>query len=130
MRAHAIVTLGMAVWMAGCGPDSSSTVGVEEPSAESLSAFARCLTDAGWVMYGSVTCSACRSQRKAFGEAIAQIVEIECNPHMPDAQAERCLERGVRRTPTWIRELDGEVIQRLEDYQLLEALAAASDCPL
>ena len=59
-----------------------------------------------------------------------RIVEIECNPHMPGAQAERCLERKIRVTPTWLRESDGDVSERLEGYQPLWALAAASDCPL
>jgi hypothetical protein len=91
-------------------------------------ALARCLSERGWVMYGSVTCSACRAQRKAFGEAFELIEEVECNPHAPGTQVNRCLERGIRRTPTWIQEARGEELQRLEDYQLLEALAATAGC--
>jgi hypothetical protein len=90
--------------------------------------LAQCLDDKGWVMYGSFTCSACRAQRKAFGDAFALIKEIECNPTAKNSQAERCLEKKIRKMPTWIREQDGAELGRLEGYQLLEDLAAGASC--
>jgi hypothetical protein len=127
---HAIRALLLAAALVGCSGEESAPGAVGEPTPEALDGFARCLTARGWVMYSSSICSACRAQRKAFGGAFEHIEEIECNPHAPQSQAERCLEREVRRTPTWLREIDGEVAARLEDYQLLDALAVASDCPL
>jgi len=79
-------------------------------------------------MYSSSTCSACRAQRKAFGAAFSSITEIECNPHAPGADAERCLARNIRETPTWIAERNGEELDRLEGYQLLDALAEHTGC--
>ena len=90
--------------------------------------MAQCLDERDWVMYGSFTCSACRAQRKAFGEAFALIKEVECNPTADNSQAELCLEKKIRKTPTWIREQDGMELERLEGYQLPENLAAATSC--
>lgn len=80
-------------------------------------------------MYGSITCSACRAQRKGFGEAFAEINEIECNPNAPGTQVELCLKRKIGPTPTWIREEDGEERERIEGYQLMEDLADQTGCP-
>ncbi|MCP4320138.1 MAG: hypothetical protein GY789_30210 [Hyphomicrobiales bacterium] len=90
--------------------------------------LARCMAEKGWIMYGSFTCSACRAQRKAFGEAFSHITEIECNPHIAGNQVERCLDRKIRRTPTWLLEKDGVEIGRIENYQLLEDLVALTGC--
>ncbi len=90
--------------------------------------LARCMAEQGWVMYGSITCSACRAQRKAFGEAFAHITEIECNPHIADNQVERCLDRKIGKTPTWLLEKEGVEISRIEGYQLLEDLARLTGC--
>ncbi len=110
--------------------DSGGKTRTEEPTQEAVAALARCLTKQGFVMYGSVTCSACRAQRKAFGAAFAYIKEIECNPHVPDTQVERCLEKKIKTTPTWIAEKDGEELRRLEGYRLLADLASAAGCEL
>lgn len=99
-----------------------------EPTQEELVVLARCLTDKGFVMYGSITCSACSAQRKAFGQAFAHIKEIECNPHAPNSQVQLCLKRKIRKTPTWIAEKDGKEVKRIEGYQLLEDLASFAGC--
>lgn len=90
--------------------------------------LAQCMADQGWIMYGSVLCSACRAQRKLFGDAFEAIREIECNPTIEGAQVELCLAREVRRTPTWIREREGDVIDRIEDFQLLDDLHRLTGC--
>jgi hypothetical protein len=110
--------------------DSVSPSRAETPTPEQLVGLAHCLTGQGFVMYGSITCSACRAQRKAFGPAFAHITEVECNPHATNTQAERCLQRKIQTTPTWIAEHDGQERKRLEGYQLLEDLAAFAGCPL
>jgi hypothetical protein len=100
----------------------------DSPDAESPEQLAQCLDDKGWVMYSSFTCSACRSQRKAFGDAFDLIEEIECNPTAENSEAERCLQMKIRKTPTWILEKDSAELERLEGYQLLEDLDAAASC--
>ena len=101
----------------------------EASTTEDLAALAQCLSERGWVVYSSSTCSACWAQREAFGAAFSSIDEIECNPHAPGADTERCLKRKVRKTPTWIAEPAGEEADRLEGYQRLEVLAKRSGCP-
>jgi hypothetical protein len=122
----------LSLFVAGCekrdGSGGDSRTGA--PTQEALAALARCLTEQGFVMYGSITCSACRAQRKAFGPAFAYIEEIECNPHAANTQVERCLERKIQTTPTWIAEKNGKEIRRLEGYQLLEDLASFAGCAL
>jgi len=102
----------------------------EIEASGSAGTLALCLTDKGYVMYGSNTCSGCRSQQKLFGPAFAHIRKVECNPHAPNNEAERCLNRKIRTTPTWIQEQDGAEIRRLEGYQLLEDLASFAECDL
>lgn len=93
-----------------------------------LESFARCLSEKGYLMYSSFTCSHCRAQRKSFGSAFEYIKEIECNPSAPNTQVERCIENKIRKIPTWIQEVDGREQKRLEGYQLLEALSVSSGC--
>ena len=102
----------------------------EGPTLDSKTELATCLTRNGWVMYGSITCSACRAQKKAFGDAFRHIKEIECNPTAPNTQVELCLEKKIGPTPTWVREVDGEELERIEGYQLLDDLAGRTGCPL
>lgn len=110
--------------------DNTADVTETEPTQEGLVMLAHCLTEKGWLMYGSITCSACRAQRKAFKDAFVHIREIECNPNIPGNQAELCLQQQIRKTPTWLQEREGQELGRLESYQLLEDLASSSDCDL
>lgn len=107
--------------------------GDEPPGASAaggdLDALARCLAERGVVYYGAAACSACRTQKRAFGEAFAHVTKVECHPHAPGSQAERCVERGIRVTPTWLLERDGRVQGRLEGARGPAALAAFAGCP-
>ncbi|MDH3609902.1 MAG: hypothetical protein OEQ24_11775, partial [Gammaproteobacteria bacterium] len=78
--------------------------------------LAKCLTHKGWIMYGSYTCSACLAQKKLFGEAFEHIKEIECNPHAPNTEVEQCIEKKIRKTPTWILEKEDQEIIRIPEY--------------
>ena len=102
----------------------------KEPTQEALTGLARCLSEKGVVMYGSITCSSCRAQRKMFGQAFSHIKEIECNPNAPNAQAELCVKKKIQKTPTWIMEKGGEEIKRIEGYQLPNDLASFAGCNL
>jgi len=134
MKVGAMVfaALVFSVAFSGCdkGDGGNAVSPPEEPTSDSRAKLATCLTDKGWVMYGSFTCSACRAQRKAFGEAFTHIKEIECNPHAPNTQVDLCLAKVIETTPTWIQEKGGEEIKRLEGYQLLEDLAPVASCDL
>lgn len=116
----------------GCekGDGTGGGVSSKEPTQEALAGLARCLTEKGVVMYGSITCSACRAQRKMFGQSFSQIKEVECNPNAPNTQVERCMKKKIEKTPTWIMERGGEEIKRLEGYQLPNDLASFAGCPL
>lgn len=116
--------------MIGCtesGTASKSEV-ANDAKTEDLETLARCLTTDGWVMYSSLTCSVCRVQKKLFGDAISYIQTVECNPNADNAEPERCLEKMIRKTPTWIREREETELGRLEGYQPLDVLASQSSC--
>jgi hypothetical protein len=113
-------------------PVSSTVANADNQSVASrqdrLASFAKCLSEKGYFMYGSFTCASCRAQRNNFGKAFEYIKEIECNPAAPGNQVELCLEKKIRKLPTWIQETDGQELKRLEGYQLLEFLASSSGC--
>lgn len=90
--------------------------------------LAKCLDVKGWTMYSSSTCSACLIQKKRFGEAFVYINEIECNPHASDSEVALCIEKEIRKTPTWVWESAGKELMRLQAYQPLEILKEKSGC--
>ncbi|MBI4135858.1 vitamin K epoxide reductase family protein [Candidatus Uhrbacteria bacterium] len=96
--------------------------------------FAQCLTDKGFIMYGSVTCAFCARQRALMGEEVFEkySIEIECDPRNPGAEVERCIAKNIERTPTWIQEdAQGAELYRFgPGVQSLEKLAEVSDCQL
>ena len=104
--------------------------GKEKNSRDQLVGFARCLTEKGWAMYTSFTCSACRAQIELFGPVTDQLKVIECNPHAPDTQVQRCLEKKILYTPTWVMERNGTEIERSKGYKKLEDLASLTGCDL
>ena len=101
-----------------------------EASRDRLVEFAQCMTEKGWVMYSSFTCSACRAQVELFGQATDHLKIIECNPHAPDTQVQQCLEKKIRYTPTWLMEKNGTEIKRFKGFKKLEDLAFMTGCAL
>lgn len=69
------------------------------PLTSDKNAFAKCLTDKGWVMYGAAWCSHCKTQKELFGSSFQYIKYVEC----PD-NTQLCLDKGVNGFPTWIIE--------------------------
>lgn len=114
----------------GCSDEETDdALKIQDPAIKARIELAKCLTQKGWIMYGSFTCSACIASKKLFGEeAFAHIKEIECNPHAPNTKVELCIEKKIRDTPTWILEKDGQEIMRIAEYQMLEDLAKNSGC--
>tara|TARA_Y100000310_G_C20429863_1_gene690933 strand:+ start:197 stop:589 length:393 start_codon:yes stop_codon:yes gene_type:complete len=92
--------------------------------------FAKCLGESDLKMYGSYTCSVCRSQRRQLGKSFKYVGEIECNPHAEDNQAELCLELEIAKTPTWILWKDRVEQERFEGLLKRERLAELSGCSL
>ena len=102
--------------------------GIVELTPERIEKLASCLTENGWIMYGKVGCSGCLAQEKGFGDSWSLIKYVECDPHEPGSEPERCLDRNIRKTPTWILEIDGKEVRRIESYQLIEDLARETGC--
>lgn len=100
----------------------------QEDSSDRLVKLAQCVTEKGWVMYSSFTCSACRAQRELFDSAADYLKIIECNPHAPDTQAQQCLEKKIRYTPTWVMEKNGIEVKRFKGYKKLENLVSMTGC--
>ena len=125
-----IFTLCAALFI-GCSDQESNNdaLSTQDPLLRTKIELAKCLSQKGWVMYSSYTCSACIAQKKLFGEeAFAHIKETECNPHAPNTNVELCIKKNIRITPTWILEKDGQEVMRIAEYQLLEDLVVHSDC--
>lgn len=94
--------------------------------------FATCLYDSGFRMYGSATCSFCNKQRKLFEGSEEFIREIECDPRNVGNEVERCIEKAITHTPTWIIEdEEGNDVSRFDAGVLsLEVLSSESGCAL
>jgi hypothetical protein len=130
---HKILISSTLVFLILCFISSQAlgdSSGKEKISHDQLEGFARCLTEKGWAMYSSFTCSACRAQIELFDRVADQLKIIECNPHAPDTQVQRCLEKKIRYTPTWLMEKNGSEVERFKGYKKLEDLASLTGCDL
>ena len=118
-----LVVIGAVAWFSTQRNRADKIVGEYDE-------FAECLYDSGMRMYGSKTCSFCERQRQLFGDSFRFIKEIECDPRNPDSEYERCIEKGISHTPTWILEdKKGNDVHRFDSgVQSLEDLSAVSGC--
>src|SRR3989338_8926538 len=82
--------------------------------------IAKCITEKNVVMYGSFRCGVCAKTREKFGDSFQYIKEIECHPQGENPETERCLEKNIELTPTWIMEVDGQEIKRQVGYMTPE----------
>lgn len=98
-------------------------------SKEEIDKLAQCLSESGVVMYGSITCSVCAREKRLFGDSFEFMDEVECHPKGPNPQTDLCLEKEIKKTPTWILEVDGKDIKRTEGFKTFEELAEFSGCP-
>lgn len=88
---------------------------VEDPVK---SALAQCLTANEVAMYGVDSCPACIQQKTLFGSSFKHIDYAECD------KTNRCSEKGVTSTPTWINADD----ERLVGVRQLGELAEFGNC--
>ena len=124
-RLGLIVTLVAVIIISGCSSRQERT---EETSK--LDAFAKCLTENGAKMYGSVFCKFCDRQKEMFGSSFQYIEEVECDPRGPNPQTQLCLQKDIPKTPTCIFEKNGAEIKRFVGLQSLETLSEFSGCPI
>lgn len=59
-------------------------------------ALAKCITEKGWAMYGTYSCSHCQAQKKIFGDSFQYIKYVECTK---DVQL--CIDKKINGFPTW-----------------------------
>lgn len=71
------------------------------PASQTVIDLAKHLTNTGSSMYGSYTCTHCKTQKLLFGDAFQYINYIECNPAGENSKSELCLEKGIDGYPTW-----------------------------
>lgn len=90
-------------------------------SPNTMDAFAKCLSDRGFVMYGLYSCPHCEAEKQLFGNSFKYVKYVECSE-----DPQKCTAEKVDAVPTWI-ESDGS---RLVGTQPLQALAQASGCRL
>jgi uncharacterized membrane protein len=92
------------------------------------SEFVECLNKQGIVYYKSVRCSNCQRQEKLLGEAYQKLNAVECHPEGKNAQPELCLQKGIDKTPTFLKEENGQEVKRQEGLTSLPDLARFSGC--
>lgn len=124
MKTLVFVGLIGLIIASGCASGTEAA----HPQTPEFKAFAQCITNNDVLMYGSFTCLSCKKQRESFGATFSEITEIECHPNGVNPQVQLCLQKNVAKTPTWIREKDGQELGRLEGFQTFEALATLSGC--
>ncbi len=87
---------------------------VSKPSP--YTAFAKCLSGGGAVIYGNDWCEYTQEQMAMFGNSFAQLKYIKC-----DDNKGLCGQKGVKITPTW--EIDGKTYQGVQTFQKLSELS-------
>jgi len=91
-----------------------------ERDAAPFDALAQCLTDTGFVMYGSDTCPHCKQQKKLFKGSFDLIDYVECGQ-----EPGKCQEAGIQAYPTWVVDK-----QMYSGRKSMSELAELSGCSL
>lgn len=98
----------------------------QQPSANKMDTFAKCVAKKNAVMFGSAFCSHCDEQRKLFGDSFRFIHYVECSREGAAEDVSACKSAQVRFTPTWIFS-DSD---RLLGVQPLKTLGERTGCAL
>lgn len=64
-------------------------------------AFAQCISDSGATFYGAFWCSACKSQKQAFGTSEKYLPYTECSTPDSRSQLQICKDADIMSYPTW-----------------------------
>ncbi|CEM00685.1 unnamed protein product [Vitrella brassicaformis CCMP3155] len=91
----------------------------EDSERKQAKMAAQLIKDKDANIYGSWLCSACRKQKKLFGQEWESVKPnyVECARSGPDAQPQKCLDKNIASYPTWV--IDG---QHYEGILTLEQL--------
>jgi hypothetical protein len=81
--------------------------------------FAKCLTEKGFVMYGTDWCRSCQLQKALFGASFKHINYKNC-----DINKDVCIEKNIKRYPTWI--IDGKYYIGKHSLEVLGKIAGCS----
>ncbi|OGY26334.1 MAG: hypothetical protein A2Z11_03115 [Candidatus Woykebacteria bacterium RBG_16_43_9] len=92
--------------------------------------FVEALNEKGVVYYKSFKCNNCKRQEAMLGEAYKKLNSVECHPDGISPQVQLCLDKGIKKTPTFLIEEDGIEVKRLEGLKPLEDLAKWAGVPL
>ncbi len=91
------------------------------PASGTYDAFAQCLAEKKFTMYGANWCSHCQNEKRTFGDSFRLVPYVEC-----PVERVRCAAEKIEGYPTWITG-SGE---RLVGEQGLRKLSEASGCKL
>jgi len=99
-------TLAQLASISGCSLTGTTTLATTTASGATTTitltgtdAFAECLTQKGFTMYGASWCPHCQQEKSYFGTSFKYIHYVEC----PD-NTDLCIAKGVQGYPTWIQE--------------------------
>ncbi len=90
-----------------------------KPSYGVSEEFAKCLSEKGFVMAGTMECPACQKQRALFGKSFEFINFKDC-----DRESEWCESNGIISYPTWVLP-DGK---KVRGVQTIKPLSVLSGC--
>jgi len=93
---------------------------IKEGKSITYDSFAECLTEKGFVMYGSQYCGYCAKQRELFGDSFKLVNYVECTEN-----EDLCMEKGIQGVPTWFYP-EGEI----SGLQTLKKLSELSGCDI
>ena len=88
-----------------------SLTGCNNKSMNNYDDLAKCLTNKGMVMYGSLMCGHCNVVKKAFGDSFKYIQYVECS-NAPGGNLELCTKENINYLPTfkWVGQVEsGEI---------------------
>ncbi|MFA6268328.1 MAG: hypothetical protein WCW13_04445 [archaeon] len=92
--------------------------GCTQPSAESVSTFAKCIKDSGAKFYGTFWCPHCIEQKKLFGSSVEYLPYVECSTPDGKSELQVCIDAGIESYPTWVF-ADGSTAVGLQTFAQL-----------
>lgn len=84
-------------------------------------AFAQCLADQEFTMYGAYWCPHCKAEKARFGDSFKLVPYVECTENVA-----LCKEKDIRGYPTWITAAG----ERYEGELGLQKISEITSCPL
>lgn len=81
--------------------------------------FAKCLSEKGFIMYGSKYCHFCQEQKKNFREGWKYVNYVECTK-----EQQKCTDLGISAIPLWMSKTG----ERYVGFQTFKTLSEISNC--